>query len=50
VLSRGFAYHEHVPEITQIKKGKKKKKKKKERKKISMISNNNLESVAKKPA
>jgi hypothetical protein len=33
VLSRGFAYHEHVPDITPRKKGNnKKKKKKKERK------------------
>jgi len=34
VLSRGFAYHEHVPDITPRKKGNNKKKKKnKERKK-----------------
>jgi hypothetical protein len=48
VLSRGFAYHEHhVPDIAPRKKGNDKKEKR--RKKIRMISNNNLECVAKKP-
>jgi hypothetical protein len=49
VLSRGFVYYEqHVPDIiTPRKKGNNKKEKR--RKKIRMISNNNLECVAKKP-